>query len=260
MNAIFTAYLLATLLALALPQLRLARIAYAFTLLQYMAFVNGFDKINHDLHAWLFVGVVLVLLPRGPWDSSRRASHRQYFLVVFSTAQFVMLLFYTLTGFWKVYTATRDFAAGTMGGFNLSGFSYIVANRLVQTSQSAVLGNFFVHHELYGWALFCGTMYLETFSVIIAFRPRLQRAWGFGLILFHVGTQLAMGFTFFENIVLVGLLLVCSPFAPEHVDVRATVLDLPVVHGLVSGLRMLRRVGVIRGKPPGTIEPDPSPA
>ncbi len=258
-NMIFGAYLVAALFALALPQLRLARIAYAFTLLQYMAFINGFDKINHDLHAWLFVGLILVLLPKGPWVNSRRAAYRQYFLVVFSTAQFVMLLFYTLTGFWKVYTATTSFATGRIGGFSISGFSYIVANRLIQTSQVAVLGDFFVHHELYGWALFCGTMYLETFSVLIAFRPRLQRIWGFGLILFHVGTQLAMGFTFSPNIVLVGLLLVCSPFAPERIDVRATLLDLPVVHVLARGFASLRRADWIRGRPPDSLDPGPAP-
>jgi hypothetical protein len=259
-NTIFGAYLVATVVALAVPQLRLARIAYAFTLLQYMAFVNGFDKINHDLHAWLFVSLILVLLPKGPWVKSRRAAHRQYFLVVFSTAQLVMLLFYTLTGFWKIYTATTDFAAGRVGGFSFSGFSYIVANRLIQTSQVAVLGHFFVQHELYGWALFCGTMYLEAFSVVIAFRPRLQRIWGLGLILFHIGTQLAMGFTFPENIVLVGLFLVCSPFAPEHVDVRATVLDLPVVHVLARGFTSLRANRSVRARPPTAIEPDRSPA
>jgi hypothetical protein len=258
-NMIFGAYLVATLFALALPQLRLARIAYAFTLLQYMAFINGFDKINHDFHAWLFVSLVLILLPKGPWVSSRRTADRQYFLVVFATAQFVMLLFYTLTGFWKVYGATTDFAAGRIGGFNFSGFSYIVANRLVQTSQVAVLGDFFVKHEVYGWALFVGTMYLESFSVIITFRPRLQRVWGFGLILFHVGTQLAMGFTFAGNIVLLGLFFICSPFAPERVDIRATLLDLPVVHVLAHGVAWFRRAGPVRDRPPDTLEPGPAP-
>ena len=225
-----------------------------------MALVNGFDKINHNLHAWLFVSLILILLPKGPWLKSRRASDRQYFLTVFSVAQLVILLFYTLTGLWKVYTATTDLVAGRVGGFNFGGFSYIVADRLIQTSQVTVLGDFFVRNETIGWALFCGTMYLETFSILIAFRPRLQQWWGLGLILFHIGTQLAMGFTFPENIVLVGLFLVCSPFSPERFAFRDTLLDLPVLHILSRGFGSFRRRAAPRGSAAPGLEADPSPA
>jgi hypothetical protein len=259
-NLIFTAYLVAAIVATTLPQQRLARIFYALALSQYMAFVNGFDKINHGLHSWLFVSVILIFLPGAPWSKIRRAVDRQYFLAVFSLAQFVVLFFYTLTGGWKVYTATADLLAGRVGGFNRSGFSYIVANRLIQTNSQAVLGDFFVQHETVGCALFVGTMYLETFSVLIAFRPRLQRWWGVALILFHLGTQLAMGFTFPDNVILVALLLVCSPFSPERFAPRATLLDLPVLHALSRGFRMFRRRTAARGSPGPGLEADPSPA
>ncbi len=229
-NLIFSVYLIASLIVVLVPDRRLARAAYTLALLQYMSFVNSFDKVNHDLHGWLFVSIVLILLPRGPWGARRSTADRQYFLTVFWAAQLVLLLFYSLTGMWKIYSAIDAFAHGHINGFNLSAFSYIVGARLIQTNQDTVLGKFFVHNELPGWLLFTGTMYLETASLMIAFRPRVQRMWGLGLILFHVGTQLAMGFTFPENIVLVGLLLVCSPFAPDRVRVKDAFFDLPVVH------------------------------
>jgi hypothetical protein len=239
-DLIFGAYLMTSLIVMVVPQQRWTRIAYAVALLQYMAFINTPDKVNHDLHGWLFVSIILVFLPRGPWIDERRIGDRQFFLTVFWVATLVVLFFYTLTGFWKLDDGLTALRAGRINGFNISGFSYIVGQRLLQTNQESVLGDFFTRNALPGWLLFTGTMYLESSSVIVAFRPRLYRLWGLALILFHVGTFLAMGFTFPANIVLVGLLLVCSPFAPDTISVKDTVLDLPLLHFAARRLQAWR--------------------
>lgn len=259
-HIIFCFYLAAAVLVVLAPQQRLLRLAYAFGLLQYMAFVNSFDKINHDMHGWLFVSIVLVLLPTGHWRRPRRVADRQFFLTVVWTATLVVLLFYSLTGFWKVDAVVHALAHGRMSGIDFAGFSYIVGARIVLTNQDTLLGHFFTFHELPGWFLFTGTMYLETASIIIAFRPRLHRVWGLALILFHLGTLLAMGFTFGPNIVLVGLLLVCSPFTPDHIDVKAAVLDLPILHFASRRVASLRGRSRARPRPTADIEPTPSTA
>jgi hypothetical protein len=51
-----------------------------------------------------------------------------------------------------------------------------------------------------------------------------------------------MGFTFPENVVLLGLILVCSPFAPDRIDARAALLDLPLVHCAADRLKRTTRV------------------
>jgi hypothetical protein len=252
-DIIFVVYIAAAVLVMVIPRFRLARLLYAIALLEYMAFVNGFDKVNHSMHAWLFVSFVLVLLPSGRWER-RRVADRQVFLNVVWIATLVVLLFYTLTGFWKIYTATKALASGGTSGFGFSGFSYIVGERIIQTNQDTVLGHYFTYHELPGWFLYVGTMYLETFSIIAAFRPRLHRIWGVALIAFHFGTQLAMGFTFGPNIVLVALLLVCSPFAPSRVKLKEAVLDLPGLYFLSRRVADLRQ----RRQRPAGIDPAPS--
>lgn len=256
-DIIFCAYIATSMIAALVPERRLARILYSFALLQYMAFVNTPDKVNHDLHGWLFVSIVLVFLPRGPWNERRRIADRQYFLTVVWAATLVLLFFYSLTGFWKVHDASSAFVHGHINGFDLSGFSYIVGQRLLATNTNAVLGVFFSKHALPGWALFMGTMYLEAGSVMVAFRPRLHRLWGLGLIFFHFGTQLAMGFTFPENVVLVGLLLVCSPFAPEGIDLKAAFLDLPLVHFASRRVEAVRRRGASQGSDPASVSGSP---
>jgi hypothetical protein len=237
---ILTGYAVASVLVLAFPERRLARAAYALTLLQFMAFQNSFDKINHAMHAWLFVSLIFVLLPAGRWRERTSIAERHYFLTVFWCAQLVVLLTYTFTGVWKVYFAFHDLIGGDLSAFNISGFSYIVARRLGSVGQETVLGDFFVHHLLPGWALFLGTMYFETTSIMIAFRPRLHQLWGVVIVFFHLGTQLVLGFTFTNNVVLVILLLICSPFAPDRITLRDAFLDLPGVHFIARRLRSSR--------------------
>ena len=242
---ILIGYVLAGIVVAILPQWRPARLAYFLLLLQYMALENGFGKINHGLHAWLFVSGLLVLLPSRRWPSRRSIAERHYFLSVFVACQLMVLFFYTLTGLWKVfYNVEALINPAHTSSLHFSGFSRILASRILETNQDTLLGEIVVRNEIVGWALFNATMYLEGASVLIAFRPRLHRPWGFGLILVHMGTQLTMGFTFPENILLVGLLLVCSPIAPDRMSINEAVLDLPGIH-LLS--RRWKRLAAARG-------------
>jgi len=197
-------------------------------------------------------------LPRGPWEGRTRKLDRQYFLAVFWSAQLVVLFFYSLTGMWKICLSFNALFEGRIGGFSFGGFSYIVANRILQGNEDTVLGHFFVHNEIIGWALYIGTMYLEGASVLIAFRPRLHRVWGTGLILFHFATQLAMGFSFPENVALLGLLFVCSPFTPEKVSVKEAVCDLPGVHFVVRQHERARRRASPPSEPPSDVDSAPA--
>jgi hypothetical protein len=148
---------------------------------------------------------------------------------------------------------------GRTGGFSFGGFSYIVANKILRGNVDTVLGHFFVHHEIIGWALYIGTMYLEGASVLIAFRPRLHRVWGVGLILFHFATQLTMGFSFPENVALLGLLFVCSPFTHEKVSVKETVCDLPGLHFVMRRFQKVRRRASPSAEPSPDVDTTPAP-
>lgn len=237
---VFGGFLVASLVVALVPDQRLARVVYAIMVLQYIAVVNSPFKINHNFHMWFFVSMVLVLLPKGKLASSRRTGDRQYFLTVVWVAILLPLFFYSLTGLWKIVAVIDALNEGTVSALDRGAFAFIVANRLLQDNQPTVLGDFFVRNETIGWALFLGTIGLEAFSILIAFRPRLHRLWGLGLILFHVGTQLAMGFTFGQSIVVLALFLVCSPFAPDRFEIRETFWDLPVLFFLRRRLQRMR--------------------
>jgi hypothetical protein len=255
-GVVLTLWTLSALWAMALPTWRSARIATFVLLLQYVGIVNSFGKVNHDLHAWLWATAVLVFLPRVAAGGARVVDRHRYLTVIWS-AQALTLFFYTLTGLWKVFYGVRDLLGARTSGFEIDGFSLIVAQRLNETSQDTVLGHWLVHTPVVGWLLFVGTMYLEASSLLIAFRPRLHRVWGIGLIVFHLGTQLAMGFTFRANVLLLGLLFVCSPAAPSPVRVRDAALDLPGVHLVARAVERRRRRQLSRSGRADPASPDP---
>lgn len=232
---IFALYGFGAFGAAAFPRVRALRALYAVGLLQYMAIINGFGKINHNFHGWLFVAGLFVALP-GRRSDPRSTAHRQITLSVFWSAQVVVLFFYALTGLWKVVYAVHALWSPRVSAFQLDGFSLLVAGRLLETDQQTLLGESLIGVPVLGWLLFNGTMYLEAAGLIAVFRPRLHRLWGLGLVTFHLGTQLAMGFSFPQNVALVGLLLVCSPFAPDDVSAAEVLGDLPGVRFVVRRL------------------------
>jgi hypothetical protein len=234
-------YLLSAIFAAVVPSWRVARIAYLIGYLSFLGFVNGFGKVYGHYTGWAYVAAFLVLLPSDGWRGRGTLISRHRFLTGIWTAQFALLLMYTITGLWKVGYAFHDLVLGPrMSSLHPDGFSLILANRLLETNEPTLLGDALLRHPVLGWLIFLGTMYLETASVLIAFRPRLYRIWGLGLILFHVGTQVTMNFTFLPNIALLGLMVVCAPAAPERMDLKATVLDLPGVHLAHRTWRRLR--------------------
>lgn len=243
-DAVLIAFSVATVVAAVLPRSRLARAAFSLALLQYLSVKFGFGKINHGFHAWLFTSVAFVLLPAAPaWRRPTPAMRRLVLQIVWS-AQVVLLFTYTLTGMWKLwYAVDAVLFSDRIGAFHPRGFSLLIAEDLVITGRKTLLGVTLVEQYRVGWLLFNGTIFLQVTSLLAALRPRLHRLWGAGLIAFHLGTQLAMGFTFVANIVLLGLLLVCSPWAPDEVRVREVVADVPFVR------LALRTWGRFRSRP-----------
>ena len=227
---ILGAYLVAALVAAALPAWRVARLAYFVMYVQYVSLISGFGGISHNNHTWLWISGLLVLLPNRGWSDGVRTERRHYFLTVIGVCQLFALFFYTLTGFWKVVFALHGAVTDRASTLGLDGFGTIIAQQQTRFNQDPVLADFLIGTPVLAWAVFVGTIYVETAAVIVTFRPRLHRAWGILLISFHVGTELAMGFTFLPNILVAAIFFVASPFAPDRTAVRDALLDLPGIH------------------------------
>ena len=112
---------------------------------------------------------------------------------------------------------------GESGNFSLTGFSSLLADRMVAGSGTTVLGDFFIDNPLIAFPLFPVLILMQTFSFPITLWVNLHRIWGLILIGFHLGTGLLMDIYFETHVFWLALFLVCSPFtlAPHTWNQRA---------------------------------------
>lgn len=229
---------LAGLLVLYFPGKRLARLLVFLAFLMLDALGNSFGKINHGQHALIAVAFVLIWLPQGsPPLHKHSFLYRQRYLAVFWAAQLAVGLFYSMSGFWKIGIGLQQLWAGQINTFHPYALANLIAFRLLQTNQNSVLGWFIINHPLLGWPMHLGAVYLEFFAIVAIFRPQVQRIWGLGIMLFHIGTWLLMEIPFTGNMFLVGLFLILSPFAPIQTTWREFFYQLPVLGELVYWLK-----------------------
>jgi hypothetical protein len=250
------ALLVGALCAAFLPRRWPARLAAFVGFFLYLALKNSFGKIDHAAHAWLLSAFLLVFLPdggRGDFASSR--ARRQRYLNAFWSAQALTLLTYSMAGAWKLLGAVTQLWRGEPHSFAPLALAYHVADRLLRTQSESVLGGLLLEHPLLGWPQMLAVLYLQTTALLAAFRPPLHRLFGLGLIGFHTMVYLTLAIPFQLPVLLLGLLLLCSPFAPERADPREIARALPLVGPALA------RLPALRGKlaPQAREEPEPAP-
>lgn len=221
--------------ALFWPEARWVRGLAFLGLLQVLALKFSYGKIHHLMHAWLFTSFLFIGLPDGWWDSGRRpravraASH-----LVFSAAQAAVALTYSLAGLGKLLGTLYQAVRGEVTPLHPSALARHLADRIQQTDAESLLGPWMIEHGVWLWPMMLATLYLQTFALWAAFRPRLHRLWGVGLVGFHAVTVLSLTIDFNPSVVLLAILFLASPSAPPltWTDAGRIARDLPLLGGL----------------------------
>jgi hypothetical protein len=251
--------LLCCLCAAILPERRACRILAAGGMLEFAAFFNSFGAVGNGLHASVWVAAIFILLPDGAPDSlasSRRRAQR--YLRVFWAAQAAVLLFYTMSGSFKVAGIFLQMSRGQVHALMPEALSRHIAQRLLESMPAGpqFIGPFFIDHPYAGWPMQLSALYLETFAFVVAFRPALHRVWGLGLIMMHLGIYFTMSIMFSWQCLLLGLLLVCSPLAPPRLRLAEAVRALPVFGDALRWSRKLR-LRALRPRVPLDVDDEP---
>ena len=176
------------------------------------------------------------MLFRSPSARTDSESARKTFSLVFWTAQAYLLLTYSMAGIGKLIYAFIQLSQGAAHAFSPDAGALFAATQLNQMGISTPLGPLIIAHPYLAWLPFLIMLELQTFSIVAAFRPQLHRLWGLGLILFHLGTFLTMRAVFVAPSALLLLFLLSSPFAPEKVSIRETILSIPLVGPVVRAI------------------------
>ena len=218
--------------AASFPRTLLWRLGSCAYLLLHVSLANSYGSINHGSHVMLFVGFALLFLPRR--DDGPRMARKNLLscLTVLWFAQGLILLTYTLSGFWKIWHSRLEV-------FSPDAMSRILLDRaLLEADNIPVLLPFVAQHNWLAQSMWWLTLYIEIFALLVVFRPHLHRLFGAVLMLFHITSDWLMNISFSLNIVMLGLFLLLSPLTPARFSLSGTVRSLPIV-GI--GFRALER-------------------
>ncbi len=222
-TSVTAAGLLFAISAAAFPRVLMWRLGTFLYLLLYVALRNSYGSINHGEHVILLISFTLLFLPR------RNKSHRMTrenvlsCLAVFWFTQGILLLPYTLAGFWKIWNSRLEV-------LSLDAMTRILLDRaLLEVDHLPRLLPFVLQHGYLAQSMWWLTLYIEVFALLVVFRPHLHRPFGVILMLFHVASDWLMNIAFFNNILMIGLFLVLSPLAPARFSLSGVVQSLPIV-------------------------------
>lgn len=225
-----TTFIVVSLLAALIPQFRWVRILSFIAALEFISIYYSLHLLDVDWYYWLLTAFMLIFLPNGWGNPSKLSqSDRQKFLLVFWGCQAITLLTYSMAGVGKLYTGVLQILAGESHMFEPKAAGLHIADRLIRTYRSSPFGELAVTNYYFLWPFFLGSVYLMIFSFLVAFRPRLHRIWGLGLILFHIGNFFTINIGFPAHILLNSLLFLLSPFSPAKFEWKKTILELPLI-------------------------------
>lgn len=214
---------LIALLAAAFPGSRTWRIGGFLYLLVVVALRNSYGGINHGSHFLIYAGFALLFLPSGVRAARMPRGDVPDCIYVFYFALSIVLLAYSLAGFWKLWASGPELLAA-------DGFVRILLHHLMDTTRPVPpLMPFLVRHGHLAQILFLGVVYVELTSLAVLFRPHLHRPWGVALMLAHFGAAWTLGVAFPAQQFVVGLLLVCSPLAPARFSLAGMARSLPLL-------------------------------
>ena len=231
--------LVASILAATIPRWRIPRIMaiVSFLLLEAMKFDQG-GKISHGSYPLMWAGIAFCFLPSLKNDSSERCRN---YLASFFGAQVLVCLLYTSAGLSKVIGIAYDWSSGVTW-LNPEALPLMLSAGWAtwRPPEFFPVAAFLVLNPWAAWLSNVGVLYLEIVAIFAVFRPRLHRPWAFGLLVMHAMIWLTIAIQFRQSAFGVGLILLASPFAPNKLELKETLLDLPLVRFVHQRLRALR--------------------
>ncbi len=215
---------LIALLAVIFPGVLIWRLGVFLYLFLFTALQNSYGAINHGIHLHLYISFTLLFLPPAVGHPERMSrKDAMACIMVFWFTQSVLLLSYSLAGFWKVlYSRLELFAPDGM-------IRVLLSRTMSDTIPVPPLLPFIAQQEYLAQFLLLGVVYTQLFAIFALFRPHLHRPFGIVLILFHFGTDWLINVPSPVNVVFVGLFLVLSPLAPAHFSLLGMMQSLPIL-------------------------------
>jgi hypothetical protein len=171
-----------------------------------IALSQSYLKISHQWHLHLFTLGILAFA-----NLKRKKNTLKYFFLV----QLTILFVYSLSGTWKFLVSIYELFFLENSFYSHYAFASKIAFEMLIKKNEPLLSSFVLDFPAVFNGLLWVAVYIELFALYFAFKPRLHRFIGLSLLLMHLGNIAFLEVSFTKNIVIIGLFLIASPFAPN---------------------------------------------
>jgi hypothetical protein len=228
------------------PRKQVFRALVFVTLFCFNAAIHSFGDTTHSYEFWLWAAFALATLP------AKKARFR--FPIAWWGAQTTVLLFYGLSGFWKVTGAIIQLSRGEPWLFGTKGLSYHLASEMLRVGVHPILGNWLLQNQAFSPLLAAGVAVIQLSCLIAIFRVSWRRWIGIALLSFHLGTYFFLSITYPTNVALVGILLAATPRGSFDLPFRKR-FCYPTLAWATLGCYLLFAFGTALLTPEGEIFP-----
>lgn len=195
---------------------KLARIFVFTSFFLYLSLVSSFGKIDHYLHLALIVSFLLIFIPTSTSDDLEKLNLQKLF---FGIQTFILLTYFT-SGLFKLYGILDQELLALNSALSPDSLALNVGKTSFATTNDNFLQSFILNTPSYLFSVVLVFGYLiEFLSIYVIFKPGLHQLWGLLLIiLLHAGILLSVGPDFTNQIFIVGIFILFSPFSKNQID------------------------------------------
>lgn len=180
-------------------------------------FEYAFNRIGAPMHTfqfWLWPTFILALIPAATkfepdyWVSQHLKPAIQF-------AIGIVLLFYGLSGFWKVYGIIVDLFTGVPHLLTTDGLIYQIYSLKIKFGAKTALADFLIQNKSFNIPIILSVVLIQLSCLVGLFNTSLHNKLGWLLLLFHIGGALLLAIPYPTNVLLIFVTLLTSPFGKE---------------------------------------------
>ncbi|AUC80795.1 hypothetical protein [Lacinutrix sp. Bg11-31] len=208
-----------------IPKNHTLRILFFIFFFLIIALDSSFGKISHGFHFSLLLAFFFALIP-----SEKVSNYKIKSILMFATAQFCLLMAYSLTGFWKLFWGVIQLFKEDVSLFSPLALRNMLIHQF-EVAGPTVIGLWVMEHYALCYLFYLIAVSIELFALLIFFKANMHKIWGVLILSLHIGIELIVGVSSHAIFYTVCLLLVASPFA-KQTNFKETLLCLPVISQL----------------------------
>lgn len=166
---------------------------------------NSFGTSNNLFQFWFWAAILFSFIP----SLYNKKESTRFFYLSWGTwgAKGIVLLFYGLSGLWKIIGFFSQWVKSEEHIFTMKGLSYHLASEIIRAGRNPIFKDFILQNTALNPLLMLTVVLTQLFCFVAIVKPQFMKPAGLMLLLFHIGSFLTLSISFPTGFLLVLVLL-----------------------------------------------------